>query len=58
MIMTMIIKNNSSYKDNNNDSDDENAKSCYSWSIYCIFSLIVTAIKRFSFCLKRLILLT
>lgn len=55
MIMTMIIKNNSSYKDNNNDSDDENTKSCYSWSIYCIFSLIVT---RFSFCLKRLILLT
>ena len=52
------FKNITNNKDNNNYSNDENTKGLYSWSIFCIFSLNVTAIIIFSFCLKLLILLT
>ena len=70
--MIMIIKSISNIHDNrddnyfknitnnkdNNYSNDENTKGLYSWSIFCIFSLNVTAIIIFFFCLKLLILLT
>ena len=47
------FKNITNNKDNNNYSnDDENTKGLYSWSIFCIFSLDVTAIIIFSFVLS------
>ena len=53
------FNNNTNNKDNNNYSnDDENTEGLYSWSMFCIFSLNVTAIITFFFCLKLLILLT
>ena len=38
------FNNNTNNKHNNNYSNDEDTKGLYSWSIFCIFSLIVTAI--------------
>ena len=38
------FNNNTNNKDNNNYSNDEDTKGLYSWSMFCIFSLIVTAI--------------
>ena len=38
------FRNNTYNKDNNIYSNDKKTKGLYSWSIFCIFSLIVTAI--------------
>ena len=46
------FNNNTNNKDNNNYSNDENTKGLYSWSIFCIFSLVITAIIIFSFVLS------